>query len=78
MRQATKFTEAQTVAILTEADAGRSVNEIWRSYSISSATYYSGRSGMAGGGSVGLGGTGIVHAARVQGCSEIAAPHDHV
>jgi len=39
MRQS-KFTEMQIVSILTEADAGRPVNEIWRTYSISSATYY--------------------------------------
>jgi putative transposase len=37
MRQST-FTETQIVSILKEADAGRPVNEIWRSYSISSAT----------------------------------------
>ena len=35
-----KFTETQIVSILKEADAGRPVNEIWRTYSISSATYY--------------------------------------
>jgi hypothetical protein len=34
-----KFTETQIVSILKEADAGRPVNEIWRSCSISSATY---------------------------------------
>ena len=39
MRQST-FTETQIVSILKEADAGRPVNEIWRSYGISSATYY--------------------------------------
>jgi putative transposase len=39
MRQS-KFTETQIMSILKEADAGRPVNEIWRSYGISSATYY--------------------------------------
>ena len=35
-----KFTETQIVSLLKEADAGRPVNEIWRKYGISSATYY--------------------------------------
>ena len=39
MRQS-KFTGTQIVSILQEADAGCPINEIWRSYSISSATYY--------------------------------------
>jgi putative transposase len=39
MRQS-KFTETQIVSRLKEADAGRPVNEIWRSHGISSATYY--------------------------------------
>jgi putative transposase len=39
MRQS-KFTETHIVSILKEADAGRPVNEIWRKYGISSATYY--------------------------------------
>ncbi len=39
MRQS-KFTETQIVSILKEADAGRPVNEIWRTYGISSPTYY--------------------------------------
>ena len=39
MRQS-KFTETQILSMLKEADAGRPVNEIWRSYGISSATYY--------------------------------------
>ena len=39
MRQS-KFTETQIVSLLKEADAGRPVNEIWRTYGISSATYY--------------------------------------
>jgi putative transposase len=39
MRQS-KFTETQIVSILEEADTGRPVNEIWRKYGTSSATYY--------------------------------------
>ena len=35
-----KFTEIQIVSILKEADAGRPVNEVWKTYGISSATYY--------------------------------------
>lgn len=35
-----RFTESQIVGILKEADAGIAVNEIWRKYGISSATYY--------------------------------------
>ena len=37
MRQS-KFTETQIVSMLKEADAGRPVNEIWRSDGLSSAT----------------------------------------
>ena len=47
MRQS-KFTETQIVSILTEADAGRPVNEIWRTSSISSATYYKGKAKYGG------------------------------
>ena len=39
MRQS-KFTETQIVSILKAANAGRPVNEIWRHYGISFATYY--------------------------------------
>jgi putative transposase len=39
MRQS-KFTETQIVSMLKEADAGRPVDEIWRNYGSSSATYY--------------------------------------
>jgi putative transposase len=39
MRQS-KVTETHIVSILKDADAGRPVNEIWRKYGISSATYY--------------------------------------
>jgi len=36
----TRFTETQIVAILKEGDAGIPIKDIWRKYSISSATYY--------------------------------------
>ena len=39
MRQS-KFAETRIITTLKEADAGRPVNEIWRHYGISSATYY--------------------------------------
>jgi putative transposase len=39
MRQS-KFTETPIVSILKEADDGRPINEIWRTYGISSATSY--------------------------------------
>ena len=35
-----KFTEIQIVSILKETDAGRPVNEVWKTYGIRSATYY--------------------------------------
>jgi putative transposase len=35
-----RFSEHQIVQILKEADVGVPVNEIWRKYGISSATYY--------------------------------------
>ena len=47
MRQS-KFTETQIVSILKEADAGRPVHEIWRTYSISSATYYTWKAKLGG------------------------------
>lgn len=34
------FTESQIVSILKETDTSHPVNEIWRQYGISSATYY--------------------------------------
>jgi putative transposase len=39
MRQS-KFTETQIVNMLKEADAGRPVTELWRTYGISAATDY--------------------------------------
>jgi putative transposase len=39
MRQS-QFTETQIVSILKDADAGRAVHGIGRTYGISSATYY--------------------------------------
>lgn len=47
MRQS-KFTETQIMTILKEADAGRPINEIWRKYGISSATYYKWRAKYGG------------------------------
>ena len=44
MRQS-KFTETQIVSFLKEAGAGLPGNEIWRSYGMSSATYYKSTSG---------------------------------
>lgn len=35
-----RFSEGEIVSILKESDAGVAVNEIWRKYNISSATYY--------------------------------------
>ena len=35
-----RFTEAQILAVLKEADAGRSVGEICRKHGISDQTYY--------------------------------------
>lgn len=43
-----RFSETQVVAILKEADAGVPVNEIWRKYNISSATYYKWKSKYGG------------------------------
>lgn len=43
-----RFSETQIVAILKEADAGIPVNEIWRKYNISSATYYKWKSKYGG------------------------------
>ena len=52
MRQS-KFTETQIVGLLQEADAGRPVNEIWRKYGISSATYYKWKAKYGGADSLG-------------------------
>jgi putative transposase len=35
-----RFTEAQVVGILKEADAGIPMQEVWRKHGISSATFY--------------------------------------
>lgn len=35
-----RFTETQIVAILNEGDSGVPLQDIWRKYGISSATYY--------------------------------------
>ena len=43
-----KFTDTQIASILKEADAGRPVNEIWRTYGISSATYYKWKANYGG------------------------------
>lgn len=43
-----RFTESQIVAILKEADAGRSVKEVCRAHGISSATFYNWKSKYGG------------------------------
>ena len=43
-----RFTETQIVAVLKEADAGKSVKEIFRSHGISDATYYKWKSKYGG------------------------------
>lgn len=43
-----KFTETQIVLILKEADAGLKVEQICRTYGISSATYYNWKSKYGG------------------------------
>ena len=43
-----RFSESQIVAILKEADAGVKVQDIWRQYNISSATYYKWKSRYGG------------------------------
>jgi len=40
----TRFSEAQIVSILKEADAGVPVKDVWRKHNISSATFYKCRS----------------------------------
>ena len=35
-----EFTETQSVSTLNEVDVGRLANEMWRSYSVGSTTYY--------------------------------------
>jgi len=43
-----RFTESQIVAILKEADAGRSVKEVCRAHGISNATFYNWKSKYGG------------------------------
>ena len=43
-----RFTESQIVAILKEADAGRSVKEVCRAHGTSSATFYNWKSKYGG------------------------------
>ena len=43
-----RFTETQIVSILSEADAGMSVQELCRKHGISPATYYSWKSKYGG------------------------------
>jgi len=43
-----RFSESQIVGILKEADAGVKVQDIWRKYNISSATYYKWKSRYGG------------------------------
>jgi putative transposase len=43
-----RFSESQIVGILKEADAGAQVQDIWRKYNISSATYYKWKSRYGG------------------------------
>ena len=46
--QKSRFSESQIVGILKEADAGVKVQDIWRKYNISSATYYKWKSKYGG------------------------------
>lgn len=43
-----RFSESQIVGILKEADSGVKVQDIWRKYNISSATYYKWKSRYGG------------------------------
>lgn len=43
-----RYSETQVVAILKEAEAGRSVTEVCREHGISSATYYAWKSKYGG------------------------------
>ena len=43
-----RFTESQVVAILKQADAGRSVKELCREHGISEATFYNWKSKYGG------------------------------
>jgi putative transposase len=43
-----RYSESQIVGILNEADTGVKVQDIWRTYNISSATYYKWKSRYGG------------------------------
>ena len=43
-----RYSESRIVGILKEADAGVKVQDIWRKYNISSATYYKWKSKYGG------------------------------
>jgi putative transposase len=47
-----KYSKHQIVQILKKADGGMPVNEVWRKYGISSATYYKWKANPLGFGSV--------------------------
>jgi putative transposase len=44
----TRYTESQIIKFLNEIDGGRSVNDVYREYGISDATYYNWKSKYGG------------------------------